>query len=213
MRIELADTPGSLAGVADTIARCGGNITAIDLQDGSASSAVDEITVQFADDVDLNEIRESIGAGGVARVVSYQTAKPVDLVVRVLHRLTALLEQSDDPDEALRRAATSLCATPAVWVMPFDEAARYEAGRLAIEDPGAMIAFETDEPLPPLGEAIPGTACLLAIASRPLEGNRVLLVARPATQGFTPTEANRLEALFGFCERLSVLAQPLPGLA
>jgi hypothetical protein len=199
LRIELANAPGSLAGVADVIADNAGNITAIDLQSATAERAVDEVTVEFAETTNLAEVRRQIDRTGLARVLSYQTASRVDLVVRVLQRLTqALGTARGGESESLRRGVAELLATPAVWVLPADAARAYRAGRRALDEPGTAVTVDTDEELPTLGETISGEASLLALANR--ARSDVLLVARPVAQGFTATETSRVEAFVAFYE-------------
>jgi hypothetical protein len=209
MRIELPNAPGSLAVVASVIADHGGNITAIDVHEGSPGRAVDEMTIEFGDNVDLGEVRRQIGLRASGQVLSHQTASPVDLIVRVLGRLTEALGADDyDKDETLRRGVAALCATPAVWVRSAQDAMTHQAGRLAIEHPGNAMVARTNEALPPLGETVNGEAWLLAVAERRAESPRVVLVARPVTQGFTPTEASRVEALVALHTELDLIRTP-----
>jgi hypothetical protein len=207
LRIEVADSPGSLAQVAAIIAEHGGNITAIDVQQGWPSSAVDEVTIEFAEAAKLAELRRHLTESGAARVLSHQTAIPVDLVVRVLRRLADVLPASDDErDQGLRRGIAELCSTPAVWVSPPAVAVRYAAGRLALERPGESALVRTSERLPPLAETKSGLAWLLAVAnSAPGERQRVAFVARPLTQDFTATEMSRVEALMALHDQIETL--------
>lgn len=179
----------------------GGNITAIDVHQGDGASAVDEMTVEFPDQVDLAGVRGEIGRRTRATVVSHQTANPVDLVVRVLDRLTRSLDQPG-PD-LLRRLVADLCATPAVWTFTPDEAGAYAAGRLALANPGTAVVVRTTERLPALGDTISGEACVLGVAGLRAAERLVVLVARPVSQGFTPTEAGRVEAAVAYAERLA----------
>ena len=86
LRIELADRPGSLADVAAVIGGHGGNITSIDAFDAAGGRAIDEITVEVPDDLDLGALRGQIAAAADARVLSHQRAGVVDPIVRVLRR-------------------------------------------------------------------------------------------------------------------------------
>jgi ACT domain-containing protein len=207
LRIELADAPGSLAQVAAIIGEHGGNITAIDVQEGSPSSAIDEVTVEFREDADLQKLRHHLSDSGAARVVSHQTANRIDLVVRMLQRLADILPASpDNRDEGLRRGVAELCSTPVVWVASPDDAAAYSAGRQALERAGEAVLIRSDEPLPALAGTISGKAWLLAVADR-LSGprHRVVLVARPEAQEFTTTEISRIEALVALHEQIEQL--------
>ncbi|HSS08900.1 MAG TPA: ACT domain-containing protein [Acidimicrobiales bacterium] len=207
LRIELADAPGSLAQVAAIIGEHGGNITAIDVQEGSPSSAIDEVTVEFQEDANLQKLRHHLSDSGAARVVSHQTANRIDPVLRMLQRLADILPASPhERDEGLRRGVAELCSTPVVWVASPDDAVAYSAGRQALERAGEAALICSDEPLPALAGTISGKAWLLAVADR-LAGSRhrVVLVARPETQEFTTTEISRVEALVALHEQIEQL--------
>ena len=133
LRIELADRPGSLADVAAVIGAQGGNILSIDAFDAPDGRAVDEITVEVPDDLDLAVLRSQIAAAADAHVLSHQRALVVDPIVRVLRRAAEAVDRAgDDQADGLRDAVADLCATPAAWILDRDEAAAYEAGREAL---------------------------------------------------------------------------------
>jgi hypothetical protein len=195
LRIQLADRPGSLADVARAIGDYGGNIAMIDVLQGVAG-AVDEVTVELPEDVNLGELRKQIDRVDGAQVISHQRAGWMDPIVRVLKRLTdALDERGPGPPESMRRSVAELLTTPAVWVLRPAAAEEYEAARLALEQPGTAMVVRTTEKLPPLGETISGEACLLAVAVPSPADPWVVLVGRSLAQGFTPTESSRVEAL------------------
>jgi hypothetical protein len=207
LRVELADTPGSLAGVAAAIGAYGGNIVAIDALQSGEGMVVDEITVDLPDGGQLDAMRRAVGARTDARVISYQLAAAVDPMVRLLQRLGDLLDTVPaGKTDGLRRTLADVCNTPAVWVMSVDQAVHYRAGRAALRDPGAAVVQRTAETLPPLGESITGEAALLAIAL--LSGDAVALVGRSAEQGFTATEGSRIEAVVALYERLTTVMRP-----
>ena len=208
LRIELADRPGSLADVAAVIGGHGGNITSIDAFDAAGGRAIDEITVEVPDDLDLGALRGQIAAAADARVLSHQRAGVVDPIVRVLRRAAEAVDRAaDDPAEALRGAVADLCATPAAWVLDPDDAAAYDAGREALAHPGRAVIGHTAAELPPLGETVTGEASIVAVALPAAERPPVVMVARSIGQGFTPTEAERVEALVALHARLS---RPVP---
>jgi hypothetical protein len=214
LRIELADSPGALAQVAAIIAAHGGNISAIDVQQSSISSAVDEITVEFAEATDLALLRRRLGASGAARVLSHQTADPADLVVRVMQSLSRLLVAPvAERDRELRRGIAELCATPAVWVTNAAEACGFEAGRMALASRGEAIVARSQEALPPWAGTVSGDVFLLAIADRVASvTERVVFVARSPAQGFTATEVRRVEELMALHAQLeAVRLQPAAG--
>lgn len=208
LRVELADKPGSLAGVAAVLGAYSGNIVAIDVLQSQGETVVDEITVEVPDSVNLTELRKLIATRSDAHVLSYQLASPIDPVVRVLRRLTDIFDGLPlDEDGPLRRAVADLCSTPAVWVMSPEEASAYEAARVALRQPGAAVVLRTTEKLPALGESIRGEATLLAVASPGDPCRRVVLVGRALSQGFTPTESSRVEALVALHAKLLVLSR------
>ena len=200
LRIELADTPGSLAEVAAFLGAYDGNIVGIDVLPGEEGKVVDEITIELPDAVDLGELRRILPIRCDARVLSYLLASPVDPLSRVLRRLAEAMDATADPELQLRRAVAELCSTPAVWLMSPVDASAYEAGRAALRQPGAAVVLRTKEKLPALGETIRGEAALLAITTG--EALPVLLVGRSVEQGFTPTEASRVEALAALFAKL-----------
>ena len=207
LRLELADSPGSLAQVAAIIGEHGGNITAIDVQEGSPASAIDEVTVEFQEESDLQMLRGHLSESGAATVVSHQTANRADLVVRTLQRLTDVLAASaEERDEGLRRGVAELCSSPVVWISTPADATVYGAGKLAIERESEPVLVRSDEPLPAVAGTITGTAWLLAVANG-VSGSRqrVVFVARPDSQEFTTTEISRVEALVALHRRIDEL--------
>jgi len=207
LRLELADSPGSLAQVAAIIGEHGGNITAIDVQEGSPASAIDEVTVEFQEESDLQILRGHLSESGAATVVSHQTANRADLVVRTLQRLTDVLAASaEERDEGLRRGVAELCSSPVVWISTPADATVYGAGKLAIERESEPVLVRSDEPLPAVAGTITGTAWLLAVANG-VSGSRqrVVFVARPDSQEFTTTEISRVEALVALHRRIDEL--------
>jgi hypothetical protein len=202
LRVELADTPGSLADVASAIGSFDGNNVAIDaLQSDGGGTVVDEITVELPDVAQLAELRHLISTRGAARVLSYQLATPVDRTARLLGRIAVLLDAlPGDATEPLRQVVVEIAHTAAVWVMTPDEARQYEAGRGALRHSGTAVVGRTAESLPPPGESIRGEAAVLAVAASGCDV--VVLVARSAEQGFTTTETSRVEAMAALYARL-----------
>jgi len=207
LRVELADRPGSLADLATVIAGRRGNITAIDVLEGEGGLVVDEITIEAPDDLDLPLLRSEIATIAKARVLSHQRAEVVDPIVRVLRRVGDAVERVPaDPAEALRLGLADLCATPAVWVIDAEAASTYGVGRQALEDPGMAVLTRTSEKLPSLGETVSGEASVVAVGTVTSGRPCVAMVARSVTQGFTPTECHRIEALVGLHARLEAVA-------
>jgi hypothetical protein len=208
LRIELADTPGSLATVAGVIAGMGGNITAVDVQGGRPATAVDEIVVDFPDEVELGRVREVIADSGAATLLSQQSAKRVDPVVELLQ------SPATPPEEAVTAALADLFSSPAVWVSTAEEAKEHEAGRFALKEHGAVTVRSQEVPAP-LRAALPeGEVWLLAVPDLELEGrSRVVFVARPLELAFTATEISRIEALTTLYDELARLRTAAGGAA
>ncbi|GAC1528659.1 MAG: hypothetical protein NVS3B12_00940 [Acidimicrobiales bacterium] len=211
MRIELADAPGGLAQVAAAIGRYEGNITGIDVQQGDDDVAIDELTIEFGDDVDLFAVRREIASTAAARVISHQRASRSDPVAKMIRDLSAaLIAPPEQRPEELRRQLAQLCGTPAAWLLTPVDASSFEVARLAADTPGTAYVGRSTVALPSLGETIPGESSLLAIAFE----SQVVLVARSITQRFTSTEADRVEALVEFHTRLAqreVSSMPVGG--
>ena len=211
LRVELADRPGSLADVAAVIAARSGNITAIDVLEGEGGRVVDEITVEVPEGIDFGVLRAEIARAGDARVVSHQRAEVVDPIVRVLRRIADALDRIPaDPAEALRQGLADLCATPAAWVLDAGRAAAFSVGRHALEHPGTAVVARTTEKLPSLGETLTGEASVVAVGTVAGGDPAVAMVARPVTQGFTPTECHRIEALVALHARFENVATGRP---
>jgi hypothetical protein len=213
LRVELADSPGSLATVAAVIAGQGGNITAVDVHHSKPAPAVDEIVVDFPDDADLNGVRKALAESGAATLLSHQSAKRADPMVQTLRRVVDVLRSSSSsPDEELTAAVAELCSSPAVWVSTGEKARHYEAGRFAIERHGA-VALRSAEVPPELQATLPdGDVWLLAVPDLNPSGQaRVVFVARPIDLEFTTTEITRIEAVTAVFDELARLAAPVNG--
>ena len=207
LRVELADRPGSLADLASVIAGRRGNITAIDVLEGEDGLVIDEITIEAPEDLDLSQLRSEIASVAKARVLSHQRAEVVDPIVRVLRRVGDAMERvPPEAVEALRLGLADLCATPAVWVLDGDAAAAYAVGRHALAQPGTAVLARTTEKLPSLGETVTGEASVVAVATVTAGRPCVAMVARSVTQGFTPTECHRIEALVALHARIEAIA-------
>ncbi len=196
LRILIPDRPGALARVATIIASHGGNITSIDVQQASGALAVDELLVDFSDEPDAASLREDLAKDGETVLVSQQVTERIDPIVASLLHVAELLESGfDDPEAALVRGVAQMCSSPVAWVSSREEAARYDAGRFAMERQGVVVMATTELPAH-LAERLPGEVCLLAVPDvEQAEQHRVIFVARPLGNDFTTTEVARIEAL------------------
>ncbi|MGI8751580.1 MAG: ACT domain-containing protein [Acidimicrobiales bacterium] len=203
LRVALSDRPGALMRLAATIAEHGGNIVSIDVHRSGVTAAVDDLTIDFPDDGDLDRLRQELQDNGAGSVLSQWNTSPVDPVVSALGYAAELIAQPPDPtDDGLARAVGKLCGRPVAWVLPTAEAIGNEAGRFAMERRGAF-ALRTTELPGRRSEWLPGEVWLLAVpgAGTGLVG-RVVFVARALAQEFTTTEIARVEALLALYEQL-----------
>ncbi len=198
LRISMPDQPGALARVATIIASHGGNITSIDVQQANTEFAVDELLVDFSGEPDMVGLREALATDGDTILVSHQQTERIDPIVASLRHVVGLLEsRSEDAEAALARGVAELCSSPVAWISAADEAARYDAGRFAMERQGVVIMKTTELPAH-LAERLPGEVCLLAMPELDRANQRrVIFVARPVGNDFTATEVARIEALSG----------------
>ena len=205
LRIALADSPGSLAKVAAIIGSYGGNITAVDVHDAQADTAVDEITVLFPTDPDFAALHEALDGSGAATLQSHQEARPGDPVVQVLRRAVDLLQAGRyRQTKELEKSVAEVCSSPAVWVAEGDDARRYEAGRFALERNGAVTVRAAELP-DNMAATVVDDAWLLAVPDPVGGSQRVVFVARPIDLAFTATEITRIEALMALYDQLGRL--------
>ena len=196
LRISIPDRPGAVARVATIIASHGGNITSVDVQQADAGFAVDELLVEFSDAPNAAGLREELAEDGQTVLISQQLTESIDPIVVSLRSVAELLEsESDDAEAALARGVAQLCSSPVAWISSAEEAARYDAGRFALERQGVVVMATTELPVR-LAERLPGEVCLLAVPDvEQGEQQRVIFVARPVGNDFTTTEVARIEAL------------------
>jgi hypothetical protein len=207
LRLELADSPGSLAKVAGMIAAHRGNITAVDVQDSHPRTAVDEIVAEFPDDAELGLLRQQLASSSVAILLSHQAARRSDPLVQVLrHAVELLRAPAFSPDEELTRAVAELCSSPSVLVLDGDEALAIQAGRFALERNFAITLRTTQVPGGMRTTLVDEEVWLLAVPdTRSGPERRVVFVARPLTLDFTATEITRIEALMALHDELARL--------
>jgi hypothetical protein len=205
LRLELADSPGSLAKVAGIIAAHGGNITGVDVQNAHPKTAVDEIVAEFPDATELGLLRQQLASSGVAILLSHQAARRSDPLVQVLrHAVELLRSPSFAPDEELTRAVAELCSSPSVLVTDRDEAFGIQAGRFALERNFAIALRTSQVPAGMQPTLLDQEVWLLAVPdTKTGQDRRVVFVARPLAMDFTATEITRIEALMALHDELA----------
>jgi hypothetical protein len=195
-RIEVPDTPGTLARVTDVLAAAGGNVESIDLHLPTDGMAVDEIGVQAAEDWDMVAVAERIDAIDDVRVlVQRRERNPGDPVVNALRWAKQMLDAGPaEHDLELSRAIIEVTGAAVAWSCEAAEARATTAGRAALERRGA--ATELADALPGgRSTDVEGPFWLLAVVDDPDAPRLVGFAARPAASRFSLSEQSRLEAL------------------
>jgi hypothetical protein len=185
LRISVADRAGALAQAATVIGLHSGNILSIDVHRNSGNTAIDDLVVEFPDDIDLDDLSFDLVHLQV-HVLSHEPAEYHDPLEELLRRLS---EWPDDPfetnDAALIRTATQLCAADRAWISTKEEASKTAPGRAALEAREATNqAIVHDD----------GDDRILAVPLGEL-GEHVLFLSRSKADEFTLTEISRIQAL------------------
>jgi hypothetical protein len=191
LRIAVADRAGALAQAATVIGLHSGNVLSIDVHRNDGQSAIDDMVVDFPDDVDLAELGFDLANQAQAEVLSHAATDYHDPIEEVLIRLAELFRQPS-ADGSIEQAVGDLFPVELAWVSGPDHAAHIEAGRAALET-DEVVATSSGVVAPQLDAAgLDGEACLMAV---PLGSGRVLFIARGTPNEFTVTEMARARAL------------------
>jgi hypothetical protein len=182
LRISLADRAGALAQAATVIGMHSGNILSIDVHRNSGPTAIDDLVVEFPEDMELDDLGLDLVHLNV-HVLSAESTQAHDPVEELLRRLADWLDESDEDDAeatdaALIRAAIQLCPADNAWIASQEEAAGTAAGRAALDANHATLAEDGED----------------RVMAVPL-AKQVLFLARSKTDEFTITEVSRIRAL------------------
>jgi hypothetical protein len=195
-RIEVPDTPGTLARVTDVLAAAGGNVESIDLHLPSEGVSVDEIGVQAPDDWDMVGVAARIDLiEGTRVLVQRRERNPGDPVVNALRWAKHMLDAGPaESDLELSRAIIEVTGAAVAWSCAVAEARDTSVGRTALERRGP--ATEWADTLPAgLVTDVEGPYWLLAVVDDAEAPRLVGFAARPAATRFSLSEQARLEAL------------------
>src|SRR4051794_800396 len=186
LRVELPDQPGALSRLTDVLARSGGNLVAIDVQDVEDDAVVDEIVLDMPDDLDVEQLRRTLSSEGVGTLVSFQSGQQdLDPVLRSLRwASTMATADASIADEVLERLLAEAAGTSSAWVCGREEAMAFEAGRLSLAR-GAAVSRLTGDAPPRRVHGEIGDVWILAVPDLVGPQQRVAFVARPATDRFT----------------------------
>jgi hypothetical protein len=194
LRIAVADRAGALAQAATVIGLHSGNVLSIDVHRNDGQSAIDDLVVDFPDDVDLAELGFDLANQAHAEVLFHAPTEYHDPIEEVLVRLAELFGQApgdSDSDSALALAVGDLFPVEVAWVSDDNKASQIEVGRAALAT-NQVVAMSSVGVTELATAGLDGEACIMAV---PLEPRRVLFVARGTPNDFTVTEMARAGAL------------------
>jgi hypothetical protein len=206
LRISLADRAGALAQAATIIGLHGGNIVSVDVQRTGVDAAVDELVVEFPSEPELGDLGDDLLTHASVRLISQHPAQFTDPIEAVLLRIADQLETGHvRPGDALAAEVAELCSTPVVWVTTRDGAARFEAGRAAL-DQNEPVSVRSPALPDEFAERLSGEVNILAVpdSNRGQDG-RVVLAARHSDADFTDTEVARIRALIALHDQIERL--------
>jgi hypothetical protein len=206
LRVELPDRPGSLAGLAGSLAAQGADIVTVETHEVDGDLAVDELVVDLPDSVTPERLGQVLEGDGVGTLLSCGPPRShEDPVGRALQWAGALAEiDPTDRDGELARAIADICAAAGAWITTAQEAAATEVGTVALER-GAPVAMRTRDVPPSLLPELSRGAWLLAAPDDADEPQRVAFLARPLGLRFTTTEIARVVALLRLRRRFDAL--------
>lgn len=138
MRCEVTDTPGSLAKLAGTVGRAGGDIQSVEVVgEGHSGHVLDDLVVVGDPDV-LRAVVKAIDDNPAVRLVHAGPSRghPGDAVTRLAIGLEALLSGSSDADRGVTSVIGGLLQATACDLVP--------AGTAPAEKPTRMVLPFTD---------------------------------------------------------------------
>lgn len=190
VRVEVADTPGALAGIAAALAGLDVDVSAIDVLEVDGSRVVDELLLRLPAGVRAQEVRDVLRMSG-ADVLSFAVdSARSDPVVRALELMRSVLDHPWDADAPGRALATTAYADVGA-LLDVGVADRFPLARRALED-GVPASAPAGPDVSPL--AVPG-GWVLWVAPQLRDPQQVAVVGRRLNVRFSATEAARLRAL------------------
>ena len=198
VRVELADRPGALAGLATALAGLGVDVASVDVLEVDGDTVVDELVLRLPSRVSGQEVWDVLRIAGAAQVLTSTAEGPVvDPAVAAVELARAVLAAPDDagaPGAALARAAY---AEVGAWV-DAGVAARYPLAERALTA-GVPASGPAGPDAAPL--ALP-TGRVLWVAPQLPDPQRLAVVGRTSSARFSATEAARLSAFASLLDTL-----------
>lgn len=199
VRVEVADVPGALAGLAGALASLRVDVASIDVLEVDGRTVVDEMLLRLPAGVTAQEVRDVLRAAG-GEVLSCSTAPSgADASVAAFD----LARTAVDQGPVVRGAALARVAyAEAGALLPAEAARAYPLGLRALEEgvpasgPGGVGAA----PLPVR------TGWVLWVAPQVPDPQHVAVVARPLNIRFSATEAARVRSFATLLEAVSRVA-------
>jgi hypothetical protein len=186
MRVEMRNEPGSLAAVAATIARLGGNILDVDVHEIDGHTVADELVIEMPAEVTPAKVRSSMLEAGASEVSSTTLHHRVtDSQVRCLEAVRQLMTHDVAPVAALARALSAL--------VPADEV-RVSNGEGAAEGIDDGDAMGRGTPVATLTDGGGVRRWILAVPYPEHEPSCAVVLERTGSR-FSATEIARARAL------------------
>lgn len=201
VRVELADEPGALAGVATVLAGLGVDVVSVDVLEVDGVTVVDELVLRLPAEVGPREVEDALRLGGAGDVLSSQIDVPRgDATVRAMELVASVLSAPGDAQLAGRGLAEIAYADAGAW-LDLTEASRFPLARRAREQ-GVPTSGRAGSEVSPL--AVPG-GWVLWLTPAVEHPRHIAVVARRMDVRFSATEAARLRAFVTLLENLQAL--------
>ena len=199
VRVEVADTPGALAGITAALAALEVDVAAIDVLEVDGRSVVDEMILRLPGGVTVRDVQRVLRSAGAAEVLSSRVSTPaVDQAVAAFELTRAVVTAPGDAAVVGRCLARAAKADTGALI-EISQCTRF---------PLAMRALERG--VPTTGPAGPNNSPLalatgwtLWIAPQVSDPQHLGVVGRRLNVRFAATEAARLRAFVTLLEAVA----------
>lgn len=197
VRVEVADIPGTLAGITTALATLEVDVATLDVLEVDGRSVVDEMLLRLPRTVTAQDVRDVLRLAGADVLSSAPATSSTDPAVAAFDLARAVLGAAGDAD-APGRALAQVSYADVGAMVEIGEAMRFPLARRALEQgvPATGAAGPDASPL-----AV-GAGWVLWVAPQLPEPSRMAVVGRRLKVRFAATEAARLRALATLLEQL-----------
>lgn len=201
VRVQLADEPGALAGLATALAGLGVDIASVDVLEVDGITVIDELVLRLPVDVGPRDVEQAVRRSGVGEVLSsHADATRGDATVRTIELVASVLAVPGDHD-LVDRGLAEIAYADAGTLLDLEEAVSFPLARRALEQ-GVPISGRGGPEPAPLSVAGGWVLWLTPAVEHPLH---VAVVARRLDVRFSATEAARLRAFVTLLEKNQAL--------